>query len=909
MDKIQKRMEVVAQLSTDAIFEYTVAEDRMQYFNQSEFFIPIQQGQPVIEHYTEQILNGTMAELLVHPEDREIFLEFCRQLRRGTEDIYVELRKRYADGRCNWILIEAKPVTEEDGTVSVIGKASNIESRRQREAFLKEQSERDPLTSLYHHMAVRRYISGQLKNGNDNQAKLLIADLDNFKQVNDSMGHLFGDAVLCTFSAQLKRHFPEGILGRIGGDEFLIYLKKAETEEVAERVASLQEHLSRIYSSEEKCTVSASFGMVSCGEEKNLEELIHKADMALYFLKKNGKGGWMEYRQEMESEASALSGENAKEYVPEAVIQTDADLAVFALELFENVKDVKGAMRMVADAITRFYGIQDILCVQRLNDEEGKILFHWGEWDKRQFYDNVVDITGEDWNALLSGKEAQGGIVLQEKDIVGSNSNHAKSMLSFFVREEFDEGYLLFVDRVTERSWDRERSTLEKLSGVIFKRLMEMKRQKKQEEHAEYMATHDSLTELPNYTYFLSYCSRLVKKHPEKKYVLVFSDFRNFHYINEKYGYAVGDEVLIKYAQMLEKGRGIFNARVMADWFITLYETDDMEKVKEEHYGRGAIFCNEMNALYEKCNLVYVIGVAGVGKDSFATSVDNANVARKLAKEDESLGALIYDHELRDKLEEEMELSAHMTEALKRGEFKLFLQPKLNVKTGKMTGAEALVRWIKADGTVIRPDQFIPLFEKNGFVTQIDFEMLRQVLTLQQRLLGCQQPVTVISVNFSRRHQETPDYVDRIGEMVRQYRVPNEYVEVEITESVFMGDLAPLSTSIHRLRQMGIQVSIDDFGSGYSSLNVLTHVEADVIKLDRNFLLEFQPRQKGSSQEFISLLIQMINHLGFQTLAEGVETKEQLELLRKAGCEYVQGYYYAKPMPVEKFVVFAKEHM
>lgn len=908
MDKIQKRMEVVAQLSTDAIFEYTVAEDRMQYFNQSEFFIPIQQGQPVIEHYTEQILNGTMAELLVHPEDREIFLEFCRQLRRGTENIYVELRKRYADGRCNWILIEAKPVSEEDGTVSVIGKVSNIESRRQREALLKEQSERDPLTSLYNHMAVKRYIRELLDSKHDTHGKLLIADLDSFKQVNDSMGHLFGDAVLCTFAAQLKRHFPEGILGRIGGDEFLIYLKNAETKDVADRIFSLLERLGRIYSSEEKCTVAASFGMVSCGEERNLETLIHKADMALYFLKKNGKGGWMEYRREMESSDSALGGENTREYTQEAVIQTDADLTVFALELFENVKDVKGAMRMVADAITRFYGIQDILCVQKRNNEEGRILFHWGECDKRQFYDNEVNITGTDWNTLL-GDAAQGGSVLRERDIVGSNSNHAKSMLSMLVRDEFDEGYLLYVDRVTERSWDKERNTLEKLSGIIFKRLMEMGRQKKQEEYTEYIATHDSMTGLPNYTYFLSYCSRLVKQYPEKKYVLVFSDFRNFHYINEKYGYPVGDEVLTKYAQMLEKGRGIFNARVMADRFITLYETDDMEKIKEEHYGRGAIFCNEMNALYEKCNLVYVIGIARVGQDSFANSVDNANVARKLAKEDESLGALVYDRQLRDKLEEEMELSVHMTEALKRGEFKLFLQPKLNVKNGKMTGAEALVRWIREDGTVIRPDHFIPLFEKNGFVVQIDFEMLRQVLTLQQRLLRKQQPVPVISVNFSRRHQETPDYVDRIENLIKQYQVPNKYVEVEITESVFMGDLAPLSTSIHRLRQMGIQVSIDDFGSGYSSLNVLTHVEADVIKLDRKFLLEFQPRQKGSSQEFISLLIQMINHLGFQTLAEGVETKEQLELLRGAGCEYVQGYYYAKPMPVEEFLVFAAEHM
>ena len=218
------------------------------------------------------------------------------------------------------------------------------------------------------------------------------------------------------------------------------------------------------------------------------------------------------------------------------------------------------------------------------------------------------------------------------------------------------------------------------------------------------------------------------------------------------------------------------------------------------------------------------------------------------------------------------------------------------------------MRWIKADGSIVSPGDFVPIFEKNGFITQLDFEMLRQVLEMQSSRLKTGKPIVPISVNFSRKHQENPGYIKQLDEILSRYEVPTKSLEIEITESVFMYDLAPLAKSIEQLRKRGISISIDDFGAGYSSLNVLSRVKADSIKLDRQFILDVETEQGNFTAEFLQLLINMIKKLGFKVLAEGVETQEQVNMLTEAGCSYAQGYFYAKPMPVADFLKFIEEH-
>ena len=193
-------------------------------------------------------------------------------------------------------------------------------------------------------------------------------------------------------------------------------------------------------------------------------------------------------------------------------------------------------------------------------------------------------------------------------------------------------------------------------------------------------------------------------------------------------------------------------------------------------------------------------------------------------------------------------------------------------------GAEALVRWVKPDGSMIYPDQFIPLFEQNGFITRVDFHILEQVLKYLREVLDRGEAVVPVSVNFSRLHNDDAHFVQKIKELLDGYGIAPGLLEAEVTESIYMYDLNILRENIRRLQQMGVKISIDDFGSGYSSLNVLSKVSADVIK-----------------------------HLGYQIIAEGVETKRQAEMLKAAECDMAQGYYYARPMPVSEFNKFLQK--
>ena len=248
---------------------------------------------------------------------------------------------------------------------------------------------------------------------------------------------------------------------------------------------------------------------------------------------------------------------------------------------------------------------------------------------------------------------------------------------------------------------------------------------------------------------------------------------------------------------------------------------------------------------------------------------------------------------------------AGMLTAINNDEFHVYLQPKINVRTNKVVGAEALVRWFRQDGTMVSPADFIEIFESNGFITKMDFCVLDKTLEYLREAMDMGEEVVPISVNFSRRHNDHDNFVPSIGKRLARYKIPNELIEVEITESVFMSNLEKLNRNIDLLHSMGMRVLIDDFGSGYSSLNVLSSVTADVIKMDKAFL-DYIDSQK--SKDFIRHFVKLLRQMDLEVIAEGVETKEQLDMLKKAGCDVVQGYYYAKPMPVSKFREFLKEY-
>lgn len=240
-----------------------------------------------------------------------------------------------------------------------------------------------------------------------------------------------------------------------------------------------------------------------------------------------------------------------------------------------------------------------------------------------------------------------------------------------------------------------------------------------------------------------------------------------------------------------------------------------------------------------------------------------------------------------------------MDRALEAGEFELYLQAKYSLPEESVGGAEALVRWKNSKGELLPPGAFIPLFERNGFITKLDFYMLEHVCKTMRTWADQGLKPVPVSVNFSRRHIGCPDFSGKVCSIVDHYRIPRSMIEIELTETAMIGSEDILADFLIHLHKTGLKLSIDDFGTGYSSLGLLKNLPVDVVKLDRCFFVKSGDEERGLA--VIESIIKMTKVLGIRTVAEGVEEEETVALLKRFQCDMIQGFYYAKPIPAAEF--------
>ena len=910
MRQEQQKLSIIVEIAADLLFEYDIKNDAMFYTKQRADGLNAEQ-------ISCDYLKTIRSEGWVHPDDMEAFEDFYKQMSGGKQEIHTQLRKRFADRKFHWIEVDGRTIYDENGVAEkVIGKITNIDSRMEKEEMLKVNSEKDSLTGLYNHMTcidkVRKQLK-QLKPGDT--CVLMICDIDNFKQINDNNGHLFGDAVICTFADEVRSIFPSSIKGRIGGDEFLIFVRNMTQELVEQKLQQLNQKFSKLNVEDgNEVKISCSIGAVVCTyEHRDYEESFHLADSALYKVKNNNKGTFLitEYDEEdMEAHQSYLeSKEEKNDYVrEESLISSDEELVLFSLELLDNVADPRIGLKMVSDRICRYFGFDDIIYIKHDGKNYEKV-YHWGSQKESSFESRILDDSVRGWEYVEQKYDEQGVAILTRKEMEAlSGCTYGAMMLVKYDEPDGSSRLVIFIDRLLERSWEIERAAMIRLSSIIYNRILKMKKEEKNLADVEMQMNYDSVTGLPNYSKFLTLSEQYLQEkgiHKQPIYYLFYADFSNFQYLNEVYGYAVGDAVLQRFAKTLQEcPHGIYFSRITSDHYSGLiWEKDDSLEEIQQYLQK---FCDTINKEYTLCNLTLICGLYRVENMNISVSamVDCANVARKHGKNKAETCCILYDEEIKERNETEMSVVAHMTSALENREFQVYLQPKINLHTGKSVGAEALVRWKKKDGIMFYPDQFIPVFERNGFITKVDFYVLEEVLCYLRKMIDAGEEVVPISVNFSRLHNNDNQFVEKIQALLDKYNIEPSLLEAEVTESVYMYDFNGLREKAKRLQELGVLISIDDFGSGYSSLNVLSKVSADIIKLDRQFLIE---DEAGASPEFIKYLINMIKHLGYQIIAEGVETKEQAEMLKGANCDLVQGYYYARPMPMTDFRNFLHE--
>lgn len=408
---------------------------------------------------------------------------------------------------------------------------------------------------------------------------------------------------------------------------------------------------------------------------------------------------------------------------------------------------------------------------------------------------------------------------------------------------------------------------------------------------------YDPLTEIYSKNKFFSASKALLKANPDKQFAFLRLDIDRFKLINSFFGTAYGDRLLKHVAKRIRDFAKTTECctfgRIDADVFgiFTPYQG------KEETVKQIEQAVEDMKKLSASYNIMIVYGVYVVTDRSLPISFmcDRAALAAKTVKGHYMKSYAFYDDKMRLSIENEQNIINEMSDALENNEFVPYYQPKYDVKTNKPVGAEALARWIHPTKGFISPGVFIPIFEKNGFISELDFYIWECVCKQLKEWKDKGVPLFPVSVNVSRVNLYNPNLSKIIIELTKKYDVDPKYFNIEITESVYTDDNVMIDDITSQLRNNGFTILMDDFGSGYSSLNVLKDVQVDMLKMDMMFM--FKAKYDGRAETIISSVIRMAKWLNIPVIAEGVDRAEQVEFLKSVGCDYIQGFYYSKPLP------------
>lgn len=445
-------------------------------------------------------------------------------------------------------------------------------------------------------------------------------------------------------------------------------------------------------------------------------------------------------------------------------------------------------------------------------------------------------------------------------------------------------------------------------AGLIVVVMLSFYRHKRRLEQIAYV---DPITGGNTAQRFYDFAGSALSISGKPQYCIVFSNIEKFKVLNEQFGRNACNNILRSIQNGIspdlkdEECMG----RISADNFGILAKyTDDAEIAAR--FDRWYVACMGYIEKNETAWLPLTIefGVYVIENDTMALPlmVDRAKLALSVTTRElrGKLRYAIYDERIRNRLFREKQIEDMMEEALERNEFHVYLQPKYRVQTEVIGGAEALVRWVSTTEGMIYPDEFISLFEKNGFIIQLDLWVFEEVCRNMRKWLDAGLSPVKVSVNCSRIHLKNPNFLDRYSTIAAKYNLPNGIIEIELTENTVLEDVTTLAQTIDKIHNAGFGCSMDDFGSGYSSLNAIQDIPVDTLKLDKIF---FRSGSKDlpRTESVVGSIISMAKALSMETVAEGVEERPQVDMLKRLDCDYIQGFFFAKPMPIDQFELLA----
>ncbi len=414
---------------------------------------------------------------------------------------------------------------------------------------------------------------------------------------------------------------------------------------------------------------------------------------------------------------------------------------------------------------------------------------------------------------------------------------------------------------------------------------------------------HDCLTGLVNLTGLTNAIQSLIDQDVVYRYSILYMSAYKLQIINQKYGYEIGNQVMLQVSKKVQaftlgQSKEQVIARLVNDNLVVIVHNSNLQKYLDFLSGLEVTFTYNQEQVKQK--ILFCVGIYKMKKEdtNVQLPIEYAMAAYTLSCQGGRSMIVYYNEEIHKQFLKEKDIEARMADALRDREFLVYYQPKIELSSSRIVGAEALVRW-RTNGRIMPPAEFIPIFEKNGFVCQIDFFVLRTVCRSMRKWLVDGLDVVKISVNFSRMHLLNEHFTDEIVATLKEYMIPVKYIEIEFTESSDWDDSTKLATALEELKDHGIATAMDDFGTGYSSLGLLTNLSFDILKIDKSLL----DAENVSERERIVMnnIVHMVQDLDIDVIMEGVETVEQVEFLKEIHCNMAQGFLFDRPLPIEEF--------
>ncbi|MBE5940279.1 MAG: EAL domain-containing protein [Lachnospiraceae bacterium] len=871
-------------------------------------------------------VHPVAAKRVVHEEDQAKFDDFVSQMRSGIP--YVEGAFRMREQKVNWFYKELKGVRVAlDGKEYVIGSVKNNPLGGSDGEHMEERTgiEVDPLTKVLNKATATKKIEESIKP--DEPGALFILDVDNFKLVNDNLGHLFGDEVLANVAKAIKKLFRyDDIVGRIGGDEFIVYMRNINSlEEVEHKAQKVCEAIAKIYIGEKKnFNISTSVGIVLVPRDGvKYKEVFEKADNAMYYSKNNGKNRYTIYdsnNKDIDSGGRDNKGRMIDYYTTfsenhETKVSKFAyELIDFTFQIMEDTTDVDSTINLLLRKVQDSYKLTSV-SIYTINSEPNTLerIYLVSKGAEEADVNKTFTYTKESWRSLK--REFTNGYF--PEDIIHKEDSKKYHHLSvpMYAENRFI-GYIEFVkSEGTGVYTPHEINTFKAFAKILAVYAIGMRVYVETSKLLDRLSEMDALTGLYKYEKFQQVLKdEMPEVLADKNILIAYSDISHFKVINETYGYSVGDRLLKTYAHLAEEEYGdvLCASRVYSDNIVCAIVIDKKDTVEQciERINRqnDNIQLKLRDGFFDSRIMIntglYIVKNAD---EDVEIAVTNANLSRKEAKNQKIRTAVMFSENMMEALRRDVRLTSELPKALENGEIKVFYQPKIECGSTNIIGGEALVRWIKEDGKMVYPDEFIPAFEKNGSIVEVDYYVYERVFMYLAERIAKGLPIVPISLNVSRVHLLNDHLVSYIEELFQMYKIPPAYIEFELTESIYIKNMHKALEFIEQLKELGVKVSMDDFGSGYSSINLLNELPIDVLKIDREFMRHNELTM--SDEIIVSSIINMAKKLKLKVLCEGVETKNQSDFLSRIGCDIVQGYLYSKPISEEEFSKYTDEHI